>query len=145
MQKELRHSTQLQLTRLIIFALLFMMVGTAMELYLLNHFEDTLQLIPLICIGGSLLIFLILFFRQTKPLLVLFKLILGLTAASGLYGCFLHMKANFEFEQEMTPTGDTWDLLMESFSGALPALAPASMIVLSLIGYAYLILIKQKQ
>ena len=126
-------------------ALLFMMIGTAMELYLLDHYEDTLQLIPILCIGASLITLIILFFRRTKWTLGTYKLLLGLTALSGVYGAFLHLKANYEFELEMKPTVQGWDLFMESLSGALPALAPGSMIVLALIGYSYLILLKQQQ
>ncbi|MEO1715042.1 MAG: hypothetical protein AAFU60_17060, partial [Bacteroidota bacterium] len=66
-----------------------------------------------------------------------------LTALSGVYGAYLHLQANYEFEQEMRPSAENWDLLVESLSGALPALAPASMIVLALIGYSYSMLIKQ--
>ena len=68
-----------------------------------------------------------------------------LTALSGVYGTFLHLRANFEFEQEMKPTETGLNLFLESLSGALPALAPGSLIALALIGYSYLILLKQKQ
>tara|TARA_B100000767_G_scaffold269985_1_gene292810 strand:+ start:1707 stop:1856 length:150 start_codon:yes stop_codon:yes gene_type:complete len=44
----------------------------------------------------------------------------------------------------MKPTANFWELFSESLSGALPTLAPMSMIVLALIGYSYLILIKQQ-
>ena len=74
-----------------------------------------------------------------------FKLLLVITALSGIYGVFLHLRANYEFELEMKPTANNWDLFFESLSGALPALAPFSMVVLALIGYSYLILINQKQ
>ncbi|MEO1653639.1 MAG: hypothetical protein AAFU64_08845, partial [Bacteroidota bacterium] len=125
--------------------LLFMMLGTAMELYLLDHYEDTLQLIPLLCIGLSLLVFIILLFQKTKFLRLAFQILMVLTALSGMVGAYLHFQANFEFEQEMKPTAGIWDLLTESLSGALPTLAPGSMIVLALIGYSYLILLKHKQ
>ena len=52
---------------------------------------------------------------------------------------------NFEFEQEMKPTAKTWDLFVESLSGAFPALAPLTLIILSLIGYTYLKLINHKK
>lgn len=74
-----------------------------------------------------------------------FKLVLLVTALSGIYGGYLHLSSNFEFEIEMTPTASNWELLIESLSGALPTLAPLSMIVLALIGYSYLILINKKQ
>ena len=133
------------LNRVIIVAFLFMMIGTALELYLLGHYEDTLQLIPILCIATSILMVVILFYRRTNVTLGMFKLVMGLTALSGVYGAFLHLRANYEFEQEMKPGAKGWDLFLESLSGALPTLAPGSMIVLALIGYSYLILLKQKQ
>lgn len=122
-----------------------MMVGTVLELYLLNHYESTLQLIPILCIGLALIIMLTLVFNKTKMTENLFKLTLVINALSGFYGAFLHLRANYEFEQEIKPSLDSWNLFTESLSGALPVLAPFSMIVFALIGYSYLILINQKQ
>ena len=145
MQSQTENSRRFSLKRVIVMALLFMMIGTAMELYLLEHYEDALQLIPLLCIGGSILAMIVLLFQRTRFVIGIFKLVLGLTALSGFYGVFLHMQANYEFELEMKPTAKGWDLFSESLSGALPSLAPGSMIVLALIGYSYLILLKQQQ
>ena len=129
----------------ILLALLFFMLGTLLELYLLGHFQDTLQLIPIFSIGIALINVLVLFFRISKLTTTLFKLILVLTSLFGIYGVVLHLKANYEFEQDMKPTANSWDLFSESLSGALPTLAPLSMVVLALIGYSYLILLNQKQ
>ncbi len=134
-----------RLTKLIFSALLFMSVGIALELYLLDHYEDALQLIPILCISCSLLVVVMLWFSRSHLLLLIFKCLLVLSVGSGLYGTFLHLKANYEFESEMNSKADFSELLVESFSGALPALAPGSMILFALIGYAYLIIIKQKQ
>lgn len=122
-----------------------MITGTILELYLLNHYEDRFQLIPIVCIGFLAVNAFILVFNKSRRLKGLFKLILMVTALSGVYGVYLHLKSNFEFEVEMTPNASNWDLLVESLSGALPTLAPFSMIVLALLGYSYLILINQKQ
>jgi len=132
------------LKQVIVVALLFMMMGTTIELYLLDHYEDVQQLIPLLFIGASLLVMLVLFFQKSNLVMVIFKLLMLLTALSGIYGAFLHLSANYEFEQEMKPTAGGWDLFWESLSGALPTLAPGSMIVLALIGYSYILLLKQK-
>lgn len=123
----------------------FMLLGVGLELYLLSHYEDTLQTIPLFCIGSIILLSIIIPFKRSVFLLTLFKVILVATALSGIYGTFLHLRANYEFEIEMKPNADNWDLFTESLSGALPALAPGSMIVLALIGYSYILLLKQKQ
>lgn len=122
-----------------------MTVGTITELFLLHHYEGLLQLIPILCIGISLGLVVALSFQKNAFLMNAFMTMMGLSAFSGVYGTFLHMKANFEFEQEMKPTATFFDLMMESLTGALPALAPASMIVFALIGTIYLKLLKQTQ
>lgn len=122
-----------------------MLVGTVLELFLLSHYEDVFQLIPILCIAFVMITALLLVFYRTKWIKNGFKGILLITAMSGIYGAYLHLSENFEFEMEMQPTATNLDLFLESFSGALPALAPLSMIVLALIGYSYLILINQKQ
>ncbi|MCI4671777.1 MAG: hypothetical protein MRZ79_26785 [Bacteroidia bacterium] len=144
MQEETSNTQGFNLKQVIVWALLFMMIGTSMELYLLGHYEDSKQFIPLTCIGISLLFMVILQFQRSGMMIKVFRLLMGLTALSGLYGVYLHLLANYEFEQEMKPTESAWNLFLESLSGALPALAPASMIVLALIGYSYSILLKQK-
>lgn len=125
-------------------AFIFMLMGTAMELYLLDHYEDLQQLIPLVCIGVSILLMAAVSFRRTSLLTRGFMATLILTALSGVYGTFLHLQANYEFEQEMKPGATTWEWLLDSFSGALPALAPGSMIALALIGYSYIQLLNKK-
>lgn len=145
MSKQQGDTLQFRLKRVILIAFLFMLLGTMLELYLLDHYEGIQQLIPIFCIGASILMLGILYFKRNHVLEGTFKMILGLTALSGIYGTYLHLRANYEFEQEMKPTADNWTLFMESMSGALPALAPLSMIVSALLGYSYLILIRHKQ
>ncbi|MEL6303746.1 MAG: hypothetical protein AAFQ20_03045 [Bacteroidota bacterium] len=135
----------MKLNRTILITFLFISIGTIMELYLLEHYEDRLQLIPILCIALLLVLMVILLFRKSAIVQGVFKFVLLLTAGSGVYGIFLHLSANYEFEQEMRPSVKGWDLFVESLSGALPTLAPGSMIVLALIGYSYLTLLKQQQ
>jgi len=114
-------------------------------LYLLDHYEDSWQLIPILSVGTTLVTLLILFFKKTTKVVNLFKAVLILTALSGVYGVYLHLQSNFEFEQDMKPTASFWQLITDSLSGALPTLAPMSLVVLACIGYSYLILIQQQQ
>ena len=131
--------------RIILLTFTFMTVGILFELYLLEHFEDSLQLIPIILIAIAMALFIVLQFKQTRVFFSIFKLSLIAISLSGFYGVFLHLSGNFEFEQEMRPTAHSWDLFIESLSGAFPALAPLNLIILSLIGYTYLKLINQKK
>jgi hypothetical protein len=145
MEKIKVNSERYSLKKVIVSAFLFMTIGTLLELYLLNHYENILQLIPVFCIAIALINSIFIYFKRSKVTFNIFKVVLFLTSLSGLYGVFLHLQANYEFEQEVTPTANFWELFLESISGAFPALAPLSMVVLALIGYSYLILINQKQ
>ena len=49
MQNNKTTSERIRLKQVLVLALLFMMIGTLLELYLLEHYEDTWQLIPVIC------------------------------------------------------------------------------------------------
>ena len=131
------------LKKLLLIAIFFMAMGTGLELYLLDHYEDTFQMIPIICLLLSLSVFVFIQFKPIRSAYQVFKISLLLSALSGLYGTFLHLKANYEFEAEIKPSADPWSLFLESLSGAFPALAPGSMILFALIGYSYLILINQ--
>jgi len=145
MQNNKTTSERIRLKQVLVLALLFMMIGTLLELYLLDHYEDTWQLIPVICIGVALINFCVLFYRRSQAAIHLFKLVLLLTSFSGVYGVVLHLQANYEFEQDMKPTAGFWQLFSESISGALPTLAPMSLLVLACIGYSYLILTQHQQ
>jgi len=144
MQSKKVNSETYRLKKVLVLALLFMMIGSLLELYLLDHYEDSWQLIPILSVGTTLVTLLILFFKKTTKVVNLFKVVLILTALSGVYGVFLHLQSNFEFEQDMKPTATNFELITDSLSGALPTLAPMSLVVLACIGYSYLILIQQQ-
>lgn len=54
---------------------------------------------------------------------------------TGIAGLFLHLKGIFEFELEMYKNLSIFSLLWGSLRGALPALAPSSMIYIGLLGF----------
>lgn len=122
-----------------------MILGTFLELYLLKHYEDVWQVIPLVSIGITLLSGLILVAKKTSFGLIFFKGAVLTNALVGIIGVFLHLKENIEFEKEMTPNMPPVELWIESLSGALPVLAPGSLIALSLVGITYIKLIQSKK
>ena len=122
------------------FTLIFMALATITELYLIEHFEDSWQLVPIIIIA-LIIIATGWLIRHPSPLSFnIFRLLLLASVLSGFAGIYFHLKANIEFETEMHPDQAFSTTLVESLSGALPALAPGSMIVFALFGYIYLLL-----
>ena len=128
----------------ILYTLIFFLFGSIIELYLIKHYEDVIQIIPIFCLGVSLGSLIILYFRVSKLTINLFKVSLSVISFVGLLGVILHLNSNFQFEKEMRPSSSTMDLFIESLSGALPALAPLNLVLLAMVGYSYVLTINQK-
>jgi hypothetical protein len=128
----------------ILYTLIFFLFGSIIELYLIKHYEDVIQIIPIFCLGVSLGSLIILYFRVSKLTINLFKASLSVISFVGLLGVILHLNSNFQFEKEMRPSWSTMDLFIESLSGALPALAPLNLVLLAMVGYSYVLTINQK-
>jgi hypothetical protein len=134
----LPESTALRTVRRILLAGLWLGIsGTAVELLLLEHYEEWRQMIPLgLLAAGLLALVWHAVHRSAAPLRALQVLMLMFVIA-GATGLLLHYRGNAEFELEMYPSKAGWELFRESMMGATPALAPGTMIQLALIGLAY--------
>ena len=115
----------------------FGVVGTGVELVLLDHFEDFWQWTPLALMVASLAVLGWHLAAGGRPSTRAFQVVMLLFVVGGLVGVVLHYQGNAEFELEMYPSLAGFDLFKESIQGATPALAPGTMVQLGLIGLAY--------
>lgn len=123
--------------RLVLAILLLGTVGTAVELLLLGHYEDRWQLAPLVLAATVLLT--LTWYRVSsshRPVLLLRWLSI-ITAASAAVGIYFHYMANVEWELETTPDLHGFALFREVITGALPLLAPGTMLQLGLLGLVW--------
>ena len=112
-------------------------LGTGVELLLLGHYENPWQWTPIGMLTLGLAIAAMCFFVQSRLLLQVFRATMVLFVAAGGLGIFLHYENNREFELEMYPSMEGTELIWESLTGAMPALAPGTMIQLGLVGLLY--------
>src|SRR5215213_1256484 len=126
------------LRRLLLAILLLGMSGTTVELLLLQHDEDRVQLIPLVLLGAGVVTVLWHAGAQSRTSAIAVRLVMLLFVAGGLAGLYYHYAANVEFQREGDPaiagTALLWKVLQAK---APPALAPGIMIQLGLLGVAY--------
>jgi hypothetical protein len=128
------------LTRLrqgVLLLLVLGMIGTAVELFLMGHTEDLDQLIPLILIGLSLVVLAWYGVSASRLSLQVLRVLMGLSIISGALGSFFHYRGNVEFEVESMPGLRGFELFKEAMSGATPALAPGTMILIGALGLLY--------
>ena len=127
-----------RLRRWLAIILLIGMTGTTAELLLLRHVEDWLQLAPvvlLVCgIGGVAWHAL----TRSDASAAAVRLLMVLFVAAGLTGIYFHFAANVEFQKETDPSLAGRALVWRALEATVPpALAPAVMLQLGLVGLAY--------
>lgn len=125
------------LRRVLAALFLFGSVGTAAELWLLEHTEDAWQKAPLVLIGIACGVLGMLAIRPSPAGLKAFQLAMVAFIASGLVGLGLHYQGNVEFAIELQPDASGFHLFWEAMKGATPVLAPGTMALLGALGLTY--------
>ena len=121
------------------------MAGILVELLLIEHFEDTWQLVPLLLLGLGLVALAWHTVAPTRPSVRAFGILMSLFIVAGFIGFYLHYAGNVEFELEQNPNAARWVLFREAMMGATPALAPGAMIQIGLIGLLYAFVSRERQ
>ena len=125
------------LRKLLLATLVVSLVGTLVELLLLEHFDGIWQWIPLVLLSAALLALGWHALERGATSLNVLRGLMVLCMVAGAVGLLLHYKGNVEFELEMYPDMAGWKLFKEAMMGATPALAPGAMVQLGLVGLAW--------
>jgi hypothetical protein len=124
--------------RLLLLLVTVGLVGTAADLLLLEHYEDAWQWPPLGLIGLALLVVGWLSVSDRPIVVMLLRTIMVGLIVAGSVGIGLHYSGNREFQREIDPTLDGWALIQTVMRAkAPPALAPAGLIQLGMLGLLY--------
>jgi hypothetical protein len=99
-------------------------VFTVAELWLTEHMESAIQLIPFVLCGVGLIAVLAALFRPRRGTLWTLRLVMALLIAGSLFGIWEHLEGNIGFALEIRPTATTSEVLVEALKGANPLLAP---------------------
>ena len=138
MTAPLRDGTALaQVRRALLATLLLGLVGIGTELLLIGHTEDAWQWVPLGLIAAALLVIIWHAAARSRASVLALRAMMLLFIASGFAGALLHYRGNTEFELERTPEIAGLALFRAAMTGATPALAPGTMILLGLLGLTY--------
>lgn len=132
-----RYSTPVVLRGLLLIALLLGIVGTGIELLLLEHTDGFWQLAPLALLGVALLVLTWHLIARSPGSVRGVQFLMLSFILSGLAGLVLHYSGNVEFERELHGSATGFALFWEAIRGATPTLAPGTMIQLGLVGLVY--------
>lgn len=114
------------------------LVGTVTELILLEHYEQALQFVPLVLIGLGVAVLAWHAMRHDTASLRALQIVMGLFVLAGFAGMAAHFNGSAEYQLELNPDMDKWELLDKIVHAhAPPLLAPGMMMQMGLLGLAY--------
>ena len=124
--------------RLLLALLVIGLIVTGADLMLIDHHEDVWQSIPLVLVGLALVVVVWHLMARDAVSLRALQAAMVLFIAAGAAGIVLHYRGNMAFQLEMDPTQSRWTLFNKVIRATTPpALAPAAMAQLGLIGLIY--------
>lgn len=126
------------LRQLLLALLTFGLVGTGTELFLLGHYEDSWQLVPLGLVAAALVTIAVHALRGGSGSVRALQTVMGLLVLAAIAGVVLHYRGNLEFQLDMDPTASRWELFKKVVRAkAPPALAPGALAQMGLLGLIY--------
>ncbi|GMV21606.1 MAG: hypothetical protein AMXMBFR57_15550 [Acidimicrobiia bacterium] len=121
--------------RLLLALLLFGLIGTTSELWLIGHHEDVWQWAPLLVMTLSVAATAWVLAGWSSSALAVHRILMAVLLVTGVIGAVMHYRANMEFQLEMDPSLSGLALMAEVLHAkAPPALAPGNMALLALLG-----------
>lgn len=126
------------LRRWVLGLLVFGLVGTVTELVLLGHYEQLMQLVPVILIVVALAVVVWHVLRHDTASLYALQIVMALFVLAGFAGVVAHFHGSAEFQLDLNPEMSTWELVEKVLRAkAPPVLAPGMMLQFGLLGLAY--------
>src|SRR5262245_5796514 len=114
------------------------LLGTVTELVLLEHYEKGLQLVPVGLIALSIVVLIWHLMKDDLASRRTLVAVMALFLLAGFAGFVAHFLGSAEFQLELDPEMDKWELLEKILRAkAPPLLAPGMMLQLGLLGLAY--------
>ena len=98
--------------------------GSLVELLLVEHTEDAVQLIPFALCGLGALSALAALFRPRRATLLALRVCMILVVAGSLFGVYQHVSHNLAFQKEVNPNATGGEMIRGALGGANPLLAP---------------------
>ncbi|MBK9927405.1 MAG: hypothetical protein IPP66_19215 [Anaerolineales bacterium] len=124
---------QLRQILLIIAAGVFVM--TVAELTFLEHWNFTIQFLPFTLCALGLVTSALAYFRPNHNTILLTQWSMIVIAVCSLIGFYEHMAGNLTFWQEVQPNATAWELVVATFKGGVPILAPGILTLGGAIGW----------
>ena len=111
-------------------------VMTVTELIFVGHWNETIQFLPFALCGLGLITLAIAYFRPSHTTVNTMRWSMIVIGVCSFIGFYEHMANNLSFWLEIQPNATTWELIVATFNGGIPILAPGILLLGAVIGLA---------
>jgi isoprenylcysteine carboxyl methyltransferase (ICMT) family protein YpbQ len=122
-----------RLRRFLLVLALFLFGGAVVELWLVGHTQDWIQLIAFALAGTGALAVLLVVFRQSSATVRILRVCMVVVVLGSLFGMYEHLNGNIAFAREIQPNLATAQLFWRGLQGGNPLLAPGLLAVAALL------------
>lgn len=109
-------------------------VGTAIELWLVEHTEGWQQWLPFVLCALVAISVLCLSWRGTLRTIRLHRLLMLLVLIGSAYGVYVHLSHNMTFAREIRPSASSREIWSAGIRGANPLLAAGALAMAAALG-----------
>lgn len=125
-----------RLRRFLLALSILLLGGTVVELLLVNHKENAVQIIPFVLCGlGAIAAFIVLI-RPRRATVLSLRLCTTLVICGSVFGIYEHLANNVSFQREIKPNAPMSDVFMSAIAGGNPLLAPGTLAVAAILALA---------
>ena len=125
-----------RLRRFLLALSILLFCGTVVELLLVNHKEDFVQLIPFGLCGIGVITALVVLLRPKRTTVLALRVSMILVVCGSFFGIYEHLTNNIAFQREIKPNAPMADVLMSAIAGGNPLLAPGTLAIAAVLALA---------
>ena len=125
-----------RLRRFLLALSILLLGGTVVELSLVKHWGDVVQLIPFVLCGLGVIAALVVLLRPRRATVLGLRVCIGLVVCGSIFGIYEHFANNVAFQREIKPNAPTRDVLVNAVAGGNPLLAPGTLAVAAVLALA---------
>lgn len=125
-----------RLRRFLLLLTVSLFAGALVELWLVGHTEDVIQLVPFVASVVGIVVSLLVFFWPSTGTIQVMRIWMAVVVLGTLLGVYLHIEGNVAFEREVDPQATTSKLILQGLGGGNPLLAPGILAIAALLALA---------
>ena len=125
-----------RLRRFLLLLTISLFAGALVELWLVGHTEDVIQLVPFVLSVVGIVVSLLVYFRPSSGTIQVMRIWMAVVFLGTLLGVYFHIEGNVLFQREVDPSATTSQLVWEGLGGGNPLLAPGILAIAALLAIA---------